>query len=114
MLGVLLKTQELAASGRGYLAGDEIGSSRFKNQNHQLTLAKKEGQHYYEAMFAYQDSPYQSFPNQRMDSVGNTNYQLNIRHQAEYNWGKVSSQIYYEDTNHKHNFADDKQFTYIN
>ena len=112
--GGSFKDSGVAASGRGYLAGDEIGSSRFKNQNHQLTLAKKEGQHYYEAMFAYQDSPYQSFPNQRMDSVGNTNYQLNIRHQAEYNWGNLSSQIYYEDTNHKHNFADDKQFTYIN
>lgn len=110
--GASFKDSGASASERGYLAGDEIGSSRFKNQNHQFTLAKKDGQHYYEAMFAYQDSPYQSFPNQRMDSVGNTNYQLNIRHQADYRWGAVRSQIYYEDTNHKHNFADDKQFVY--
>ena len=112
--GASFKDPGASASGRGYLAGDEIGSSRFKNQNHQFTLAKKDGQHYYEAMFAYQDSPYQSFPNQRMDSVGNTNYQFNMRYRAEYDWGKVSSQIYYEDTNHKHNFADDKQFLYPN
>ena len=106
------KTSEPAASERGYLAGDEIGSSRFKNQNHQFTLAKRTQHHYYEAIFSYQYSPYQSFPNQRMDSVGNTNYQINMRHQADYKWGNIKSQIYFDDTNHKHNFSDDKKYTY--
>ena len=110
--GSSFKNAGLAASDRGYLAGDEIGSTRFKNQNHKFTIAKKDQNQFYEATLSYQDSPYQSFPNQRMDSVGNTNYQINIRHKVDYVWGKVNSQVYYDDTNHKHNFADDKKFTY--
>ena len=110
--GSSFKNAGLAASDRGYLAGDEIGSTRFKNQNHKFTIAKKDQNQFYEATLSYQDSPYQSFPNQRMDSVGNTNYQINIRHEIDYVWGKVNSQVYYDDTNHKHNFADDKKFTY--
>lgn len=110
--GSSFKNAGLAASDRGYLAGDEIGSTRFKNQNHKFTIAKKDQNHFYEATLSYQDSPYQSFPNQRMDSVGNTNYHINIRHRVDYVWGKVNSQVYYDDTNHKHNFADDKKFTY--
>ena len=110
--GSSFKNAGLAASDRGYLAGDEIGSTRFKNQNHKFTIAKKDQNQFYEATLSYQDSPYQSFPNQRMDSVGNTNYQINIRHEIDYVWGKVNSQFYYDDTNHKHNFADDKKFTY--
>ena len=110
--GSSFKNAGLAASDRGYLAGDEIGSTRFKNQNHKFTIAKKDQNQFYEATLSYQDSPYQSFPNQRMDSVGNTNYQINIRHKVDNVWGKVNSQVYYDDTNHKHNFADDKKFTY--
>jgi iron complex outermembrane receptor protein len=110
--GSSFKDASLAASDRGYLAGDEIGSTRFKNQNHKFTLVKKDQNHFYETTLSYQDSPYQSFPNQRMDSVGNTNYQINIRHEVDYIWGKVNSQVYYDNTNHKHNFADDKKFTY--
>ena len=110
--GSSFKNAGLAASDRGYLAGDEIGSTRFKNQNHKFTIAKKDQNQFYEATLSYQDSPYQSFPNQRMDSVSNTNYQINIRHEIDYVWGKVNSQVYYDDTNHKHNFADDKKFTY--
>ena len=110
--GSSFKNAGSAASDRGYLAGDEIGSTRFKNQNHKFTIAKKDQNHFYEATLSYQDSPYQSFPNQRMDSVGNTNYQINIRHEVDYVWGNINSQVYYDDTNHKHNFADDKKFTY--
>jgi iron complex outermembrane receptor protein len=110
--GSSFKNGGSAASDRGYLAGDEIGSTRFKNQNHKFTIAKKDQNHFYEATLSYQDSPYQSFPNQRMDSVGNTNYQINIRHEVDYVWGNINSQVYYDDTNHKHNFADDKKFTY--
>ena len=110
--GSSFKESGLAASDRGYLNGNEIGSTKFKNQNHQFTLAKKKQHHLYELIFSYQNSPYQSFPNQRMDSVGNKNYQLNMRYQIDYDWGKFNSQIYYDDTNHKHDFADDKKYTY--
>ena len=84
--GSSFKNAGLAASDRGYLAGDEIGSTRFKNQNHKFTIAKKDQNQFYEATLSYQDSPYQSFQNQRMDSVGNTNYQINIRHKVDNVW----------------------------
>ena len=49
-----------------------------------------------------------------MDSVGNKNYQLNVSQKGEYAWGKLTSRIYIDDTNHKHNFGPDKQYTYSN
>lgn len=112
--GSSFKTSGRAANDKGFLSGDEIGSTKFKNQNHKVTYAKKNQNHYFEANFSYQDSPYQSFPNQRMDSVGNTNYQINLQHNADYVWGELKSQIYYDDTNHKHDFSDDKKYTYVN
>ena len=94
------------------LDGDEVGSSAYKNQNHQLSISKAIDNEIYQVIAAYHDSPYENFDNQRMDSVGNKNYQLNLSQKGEYDWGKLTSRVYVDDTNHKHNFGPDKQYTY--
>ena len=38
--GGTFKEAGLAAPDRGYLDGDEVGSSAYKNQNHQLSISK--------------------------------------------------------------------------
>ena len=112
--GGAFKEAGLAAPDRGYLDGDEVGSSAYKNQNHQFSISKAIDNEIYQVIAAYHDSPYENFNNQRMDSVGNKNYQLNVSQKGEYAWGKLTSRIYIDDTNHKHNFGPDKQYTYTN
>ena len=112
--GDTFKEAGLAAPDRGYLDGDEVGSSAYKNQNHQLSISKAIDNEIYQVIAAYHDSPYENFDNQRMDSVGNKNYQLNLSQKGDYEWGKLTSRIYVDDTNHKHNFGPDKQYTYTN
>ena len=77
--GGTFKEAGLAAPDRGYLDGDEVGSSAYKNQNHQLSISKAIDNETYQVIAAYHDSPYENFDNQRMDSVGNKNYQLNSK-----------------------------------
>ena len=110
--GGTFKEAGLAAPDRGYLDGDEVGSSAYKNQNHQISISKAIDNEIYQVIAAYHDSPYENFDNQRMDSVGNKNYQLNLSQKGEYDWGKLTSRVYVDDTNHKHNFGPDKQYTY--
>ena len=110
--GGAFKEAGFAASDRGYLDGDEVGSSAYKNQNHQISISKAIDNEIYQIIAAYHDSPYENFDNQRMDSVGNRNYQLNLSQKGDYDWGKLTSRVYLDDTNHKHNFGPDKQYTY--
>ena len=103
-----------AASDRGYLAGDEVGSTQFKNTSHQLNLSKKIANDIYDLQLGYHHSPYESFANQRMDSVDNTSLQSKFSITSDYDWGNTLSTFYIDDTKHKHNFGSDKQYYYAN
>lgn len=106
------KAAGLAAAGRDWLDGDEIGSSAYETQNHKLGFAIKSDQHLLELELGYQNIPYQGFPNQRMDMTGNTSSQLALKHEGEYGWGSTEARIYREHTRHKMDFGDDKLFWY--
>ncbi|OGR02126.1 MAG: TonB-dependent receptor [Deltaproteobacteria bacterium RIFOXYD12_FULL_53_23] len=99
-----------AATGRGWLAGDEVGSSRYKAENHALGLAWLYENHLVELKLGLQDIPYQGFPNQHMDMTGNDSQQINLHYDGKYQWGTMEARIYNENTRHKMNFADDKNF----
>jgi len=60
-----------AASGRGWLEGDEVGSSAYRSENHSIGLAWQNDNHLLEAEAGIQRSPYQGYANQRMDMTGN-------------------------------------------
>jgi len=112
--GSSFKEAGAAATDRGYLAGDEVGSTEFKNTNHQINISKKIDNHIYGAQFAYHYSPYEGFANQRMDAVENENFQGNLSLDSEFAWGKTKFLTYFDDTHHEHNFGPDKQYFYQN
>lgn len=103
-----------AAIGRGWLAGDEVGSSSYKSQNHALAFALHHENHLVELKLGVQNIPEQGFPNQRMDMTDNDSKQINLRYKGDYQWGKLQASVYHERTRHSMNFGDDKQYWYGN
>jgi iron complex outermembrane receptor protein len=101
-----------AAAGRGWLDGDEVGSSAYETQNHKLGVALQRENHLFDFELGYQYIPEQGFTNQRMDMTSNTSTQGIFRYTGEYSWGKLSGRAYHERTRHKMNFGDDKLFWY--
>jgi len=106
------KAAGLAASGRGWLDGDEVGSSMYKSTNHSLAFAMQQENHLLELTFGIQDIPYQGWVNQRMDMTGNDSDQINLHYTGEFDWGMLEGRAYSEETRHSMQFFDDKLFWY--
>lgn len=106
------KPSGLAATDRGWLGGDVVGSSRYEAQNHELGFAVRNDGHLLELKLGLQHTPYQGFPNQRMDMTLNDNVSGNLRYTGKYQWGTLEARIYDEHTRHRMDFAEDKQFLY--
>ena len=53
--------------------------------------------HLLEAKFGYQDIPYQLYPNQRMDMLGNTQNRASLRYLGEVDWGSLEVRAWRED-----------------
>lgn len=101
-----------AATGRGFLPGDEVGSSYYDFTNQSLTFGLRQDNHLTDLKIAYQRISDQGFPNQRMDMTDNKSYSFNLGDTATFDWGVLESRIYYDKTRHSMNFGDDKQFVY--
>jgi len=106
------KAAGLAATGRGWLEGDEVGSSMYRTENQSLGFALRHENHLVELKLGFQDIAKQGFPNQRMDMTGNDSQQFNLRYAGQYQWGVLEARAYNEHTRHSMNFLDDKQFNY--
>ncbi|MBI1175001.1 MAG: TonB-dependent receptor plug domain-containing protein [Sideroxydans sp.] len=94
------------------VAGDEVGSSSYRSDNHQLAFALRHDNHLLELKLGLQNIPYQGFPNQRMDMTGNDSQQVNLRYQGMYRWGLLKARAWNEHTQHSMNFLGDKQYWY--
>ncbi|HEY9050827.1 MAG TPA: TonB-dependent receptor [Gammaproteobacteria bacterium] len=101
-----------AAAGRGWLDGDEVGSTMYKTTNRSLSFAMRNDNQVTELKLGMQDIPYQGYPNQRMDMTGNDSTQINLNHTGEFDWGSLEARAYFENTRHKMQFYDDKLFWY--
>lgn len=99
-------------AGSTWLAGDEVGSSRYKSENQSLGFALRNENHLVELKLGVQSIPYQDFPNQRMDMTGNDSEQVNLRYKGNYQWGALEARVYNEHTRHSMNFGESKQFWY--
>lgn len=106
------KAAGLAAAGRGWLDGDEVGSSKYKSTNQSLSMAMRNDDHMVELKLGLQDIPYQGWTNQRMDMTGNDSEQINLRYEGQFDWGELDTRVYKEHTRHKMQFADDKLYWY--
>ncbi|MDR2876281.1 MAG: TonB-dependent receptor [Methylobacillus sp.] len=101
-----------AAARRGWLAGDEIGSTAYEAQNHALDIAFKHENHLLDLKLGLQHIPYQGFPNQRMDMTNNDSRQINLRYVGQFDWGNLEAAIFNEHTRHSMQFGDDKRYWY--
>lgn len=91
---------------------DEVGSTAYKANNHELTLANKVDGHLIQMKVGIQDIPYEAYPNQRMDMLDNKSTQVNLSHEGKYSFGKIESRIYHQHVKHYMDFGDDKKFWY--
>jgi len=110
--GSNFKPVGLAATGRGWLGGDEVGSSYYKAINQALAFGLRHENHLLEFKLGFQNIPYQGFPNQRMDMTDNDSKQYNLSYKGQYDWGALVARAYHERTRHSMNFGDDKQLMY--
>lgn len=97
---------------KGYLAGDEVGSSYYESINQSVALGLHKDNHLLELKLGFQDIPNQGFPNQRMDMTDNQANQYNLSYEGQYDWGKLNARAYHERVRHKMNFGEDKRFFY--
>ena len=96
----------------GTLDKDVVGSTAYKSTNHSLGVALKRGDHMLEAKYSIQDIPYEWYPNQRMDMLGNDQKRLNLRYSGQFDWGSLDAQAYHDKVDHYMDFAKDKEFYY--
>jgi iron complex outermembrane receptor protein len=101
-----------AAIGRGWLAGDEVGSSAYKVLNQEVAIAMRNAYQLLELKVGVQDMGLEGFPNQRMDLTGNHSTQFNLRYLAQQQWGTLEAQLYQQHVDHSMDFGPDKRYTY--
>ncbi len=94
------------------LGPNEVGSTAYQTQNHLATFAYQNEGQLLELKANYQHIPYQLYPNQPMDMLGNEETGLNLRYFGTFGWGDIDSRVYWQHVDHTMNFGDDKQFFY--
>jgi len=107
------KSQTATGRPNHQLALDEVGSSAYETQNHNVRFAWQADQNNrIDARLSYQDMPRQLYPNQRMDLLDNEQINLNLAWHRETEWGQITTRFYHEQVDHMMNFGADKQFWY--
>lgn len=99
-------------AGSHWIPGDEVASTAYKTENHQLGLAYRLDNHLLDLKLGYQHIPYQGFPNQHMDMTDNRSTQVNLGYTGRYGWGRLEARVYHEETRHKMDFGEDKLYWY--
>jgi iron complex outermembrane recepter protein len=94
------------------IPGDVVASSAYKSQNHSLDFAYQNMKQLVQLKFGIQDIPYELYPNQRMDMLGNKSQQTKLSYTDEFGWGSLEGSAWYENVDHYMDFGQDKQFTY--
>ncbi len=94
------------------LGRDVVGSTAYDVRNHALTAAWTGSGQLLELGLGYQDVPYQLYPNQRMDMLGNTEHRINLHWAGQFAWGELDARLYHEHVDHHMDFGPDKQFYY--
>lgn len=90
------------------IAGDEVASSAFRTQNHQLASAWRSGAHLLQADLGWQDIGLQAFPNQRMDMTANRATRLNLRYTGQHDWGELKLRAWNHHVRHAMDMAGDR------
>ena len=89
----------IVGSAEDYRAGGDLGAVRstsYQSENHQLTMAARDGSNLFILQVGQQYIPYEAFPNQFMDIVLNSGTHVNGRYQGAFSWGTVEAQAYWQ------------------
>ncbi len=105
-------TGSTATSQYQQLPQNMVGSSAYEATNQAVALALKHDKHTVQLQYSWQNIPYELYPNQRMDMLGNEQNRYNLRYWGGYDWGKLEAQAYYEQLNHFMDFGPNKQYDF--
>jgi iron complex outermembrane receptor protein len=99
------------AVGAPWLAGNEVGSTNYTTENHDIGIALRQDKHLLQLNVSTQHLPFEGFPNQRMDMTGNDSTQINLRYKGQFDWGRLTARYFDQDTQHFMNMGTDR-FSY--
>ena len=95
-----------------HLRNDEVGSSGYRLENHNLNFAYKLDNHIFDVKLGYQKIPFQGFPNQRMDMTDNEQTKVNLSYFGDYDWGNLEARLFNHNTRQSMQFGSDKEYWY--
>jgi len=84
--------------------GNRVRSTQYESMNHTLTLAAQGYGQTVVLKAGQQAIPHQGFVNQPMDMVGNRANFVNFDHKGDFDWGKVESRFFWQNTTHEMGF----------
>lgn len=90
--------------GRGHL----VTSTYVRNTNHVVTLAAQGAGNLFVLQAGFQNTPYEGFPNQQMDLIGNRSEFLNFRYRRNLGWGTIDARAFWQNVRHEMNISKDK------
>ncbi len=83
-----------------------VSTSMFQVEDHTATLARRGNGDLAVIEGGWHFSPYEGFPNQRMDMTENNSKFINGHYERDFNWGKLDARGYWRETSHEMNFID--------
>lgn len=90
-------------------AQDEVAGTAYKVINHNFSAAYKvDEDSVLKATVTKQVTPYEQYPNQRMDMTANDSTKVNLGYDRSMSWGELSLQAYHEEVDHQMAFMDYK------
>lgn len=82
--------------------GPIVRATLYETINQSLAFAHRMAEGgVWKADVALQHTPYEGFPNQRMDMTGNNGKRLGLGLEDNYGWGNLSAKLYYHNTDHE-------------
>ncbi len=87
---------------------NEVAGSAYESINHNLSVAYKGEDSLLSLTLINQTTPYQQYPNQRMDMTQNDSNKVNLAFNKTMGWGELKVQGYTEQVTHKMAFMDYK------
>ncbi|MDO8295314.1 MAG: TonB-dependent receptor [Caulobacter sp.] len=98
------------ARGENYRSGygRDVLSTEYETYDAAVTLAARTDQGVVSLRAGRQFTPYQAFPNQRMDMTENASNFADLRYDGAYAWGDVTARASWRDVEHEMNFLPDK------
>ncbi len=84
--------------------GNKVLDTLYKTESHTLTFGLRGEREELIVKASHHEVPYQGFPNQYMDMVGNVSNAVNINYLREFDWGSLDSRATWQDVSHEMGF----------